>query len=153
MEEVNGHALPPHHVSELARRLRVHYEVYPDSVILRDHSIRSVGFCVELYGQAADDPGLRPVADRAKEVYGVLREISTLVVPDADDGCRYQMRGSSAAFYFYGSKPADRGCVRMEIRILHRDHWDRPIDAFESRALQEIEDRLAGLGVPRGRSN
>jgi hypothetical protein len=151
MEEVSGHALPPQRVRELARRLHVHYEVYPDSVILRDHSIRSVGFCVELYGQVADHPGLRPESDRAKEVYGVLREISTLIVPDADDGCRYQMRGSSAAFYFCGSQPADRGCVRLEIRILHRDDWDRPIDAFESRALQEIEDRLDRLGVPRGR--
>ena len=153
MEEVDGHTLPPQHGSELARRLHIHYEVYPESVILRDHSIRSVGYCVELYGQVGDDSGCGPVADRANEVYGVLREISTLIVPHGDDACRYQMRGSSAIFYYCGSQPADRGCVRLEIRILHRDHWDRPIDAFESRALQEIEDRLDGLRVPRGRSN
>ena len=44
----------------------------------------------------------------------------------------------------------EHGCVRLEIRILHAGAPDRPMDADQKCALEELVRRLEALGVRSG---
>lgn len=137
-------------VDEVARQFHVHYEVYPESMALCDHSIRHVGFCLELHARIGTNSGGRLGDDRCREAILGLLEVSSLLVPAAEGDCCYEVSGSPAAFCYHGSPQGGQGCVRLDIRVLRREGWDRPVNEMEARALREMEDCLRALGVPRG---
>jgi hypothetical protein len=141
---------PPANVSEIVRGCRVHYEIYPESVVLRDHSLRQVGFRLELYGRVG--PGVRPGDDRCREVCRGLRRLSSLVVSGTDGGCLCEVAVFPALLTWCGGQEGADACVRLDIRILHGDGCERPIDPAQGLALREMESRLGEFGVSRGRN-
>jgi hypothetical protein len=134
--------------SEIVRRFHVHYEVYPETVALRDHSIRNVGYRLELYGRVA--PGVRPGDGAFREVCRELLDLSSFIVAGAKSGCLCEVGVSPAALYFSGSQERAQACVRLDIRIFHGEGCERPIDPMQERALHDMEERLGALGVSRG---
>jgi hypothetical protein len=50
----------------------------------------------------------------------------------------------------YSAAHGNRPDVQLTIRILHREHWDNPIDECETRCLKEMEDRLSEIGARHG---
>jgi hypothetical protein len=139
-------------VSEIVRQFQVHYEVYPESVVLRDRSIRHVGFRLELYGRVGSDAHVRPGDDRCREVCRGLRQISSSIVAATNGGCLCDVAGTAASLYSCGGQGGAHACVRVDIRIFHGDGCERPIDPTQARALHEMEEHLGALGVSRGRS-
>jgi hypothetical protein len=136
------------HARDIVRRFSVYYEVRPESTLLHDHTIRQVGFCVDLYGRDGQGPPLNPGDERSKEIYRGLWEIASQIVPEEQEDCRYQLDGFDASLHFdsHGSKC---GRVQLKIHILHKHGFEQPIDAGETRALKEMEDRLKNLGIHR----
>jgi len=141
----------PEQIREIVDRFLVYYEVYPESTVLHDHTIRQVGFCLDLYGRPPRGVNLSPGCTRSKEIYQGLSEIATRVVPEEGFECHYGLDGFDASLY-YGNGAQDRGGVQLEMHILHQHGFDRPLDACEVLALREVEDRLKSLGVHRGKT-
>jgi hypothetical protein len=137
------------HVREIVRQFSVYYEVRPESMLLHDHTIRQVGFCVDLYGRDGQGPFLCPGDERSKEIYRGLREIALQIVPEEQEDCRYQLDDFDASLH-YDSHGSKYGRVQLKIHILHKDGFQQPIDAGETRARREMEDRLRNLGIYRG---
>ena len=140
---------PTEHVRQIVDRFSVYYDVRPESTVLHDHSIRQVGFCLDLYGRDGQGPPLSPGDERSKEVYQGLREIALQIMPDKEHECRYEL-GEFHSSLLYSNHGSSHACVPLEIHILHKSGFDRPVDAGESRALREMEERLKNLGVYRG---
>lgn len=136
------------HITELAHQFSVCYEVWPESAVPRDHTTRQVGFCLELHGRDGDGSPLSPGDDRSKEIYCGLREIAMRVVPEEKDGCRYKL-GEFDASLHYAKSWRSPATVQLGIHILHNNGSYRTVDASETRALRETEDRLKNLGIYR----
>ena len=141
----------PEHIREIVHRFSVFYEVYPESTVLHDHTIRQVGFCVDLCGRPPQGINVSPRCARSKEIYRGLSEIARWVIPEEEFECCYELDGFDASLHC-GNGAQDRGSVQLEIHILHEHGFDRPLDECELRALREVEDRLKNLGVDRGKA-
>ena len=142
----------PEHIREIVHRFSVFYEVYPESTVLHDHTIRQVGFCVDLCGRPPRGKNVSPGCARNKEIYGGLSQIASWVIPEKDFECCYELDGFDASLQC-DEGAQDCGSVQLEIHILHQHGFDRPLDECELRALREVEDRLENLGVYRGKTS
>jgi hypothetical protein len=136
------------HVREIVHRFSVYYEVGPESTVLHDHAIRQVGFCLGLCGRDGQGPPLSPGDERSKEIYRGLREIAMQIIPAEERECRYQIDEFRPSLH-YPNFGGSRATVQLEIHILHKHGFEQPIDAGETRALKEMEDRLKNLGIHR----
>ncbi len=139
------------HIREIVNRFSVCYEVYPESTVLHDHTVRQVGFCVDLCGRPPLGTNVSPGYAPSEEIHGGLSQIASWVIPEKDFECCYQLDGFDTSLHC-GSRAQDCGSVQLEIHILHQRGFDRPLDECEVRALREVEDRLENLGVCRGKT-
>lgn len=137
------------HAKDIVRRFSVYYEVRPESTLLHDHTIRQVGFCFDLYGWDGQGPSLYPGDERSKEIYRGLREIALQIVPEEQEDCRYELDDFDASLH-YDSHGSKYGRVQLKIHILHKDGFQQPIDAGETRARREMENWLKNLGIYHG---
>jgi len=140
----------PLSADELARKFHVHYELYPESMVLRDHSIRQVGFCIELHARVGTNSGVQLGDNQCREAFRGLREVSSFLVPAAEGDCCYDVGNSPHTLCYHGNPQEGQGCVRLEIRVLRREGWEHPGNGTEARALRVMQDRLQVLRVPRG---
>jgi hypothetical protein len=134
-------------IQDMVERFSVCYAVCADSTVVRDHSIRQVGFCLDLYGRDGNGPPLSPGDERSKEIYRTLREIALQIVPEGGNDCRFELDKFYPSLQ-YGNNPRSPARVQLTIHILHKNGFDRPIDAAVTQALRELEDRLRYLGIP-----
>ncbi len=137
------------HTAEIVQRFSVSYAVRAESTVLHDHTIRPVGFCVELFGRDGDGPPLSPGDERSREIYRGLRNIALQVVPHENHDCQFELDDFHPSLH-YGTNPRGPAKVRLAIYILHRNGFDRPIDADVTQALHKVEDRLKELGIHHG---
>jgi hypothetical protein len=144
VEEIGGEPGDVY-VREIASRFHVHYEVYPESLVLSDHKIRQIGFCLELYGEVGAALG----KNRVQEVRRSLRVIASSVL-QADAACSFEVIEPADTLCYCSSQRGFQFCVRLAIRILHRTGWEHPLDGLQRRALAEMEQRLGHLGVTKG---
>jgi hypothetical protein len=135
-------------VREIAKRFHVHYEVYPEMLVLPNHNTRQIGFCLELYGEVGVPVG----NDRCTEARRSLKLVSSSVLAAAKEDCRLELIDSPGALYYCSSQRGLWPCVRLVISILHRDNYERPLDGDQRRALESIENGLRLLGAPKGRA-
>jgi hypothetical protein len=138
----------PEWAKESAQQCHAHYEVSFESTALPDHTIRNVGYRLELYGRVGPDGKVRPGDDRCREVFHTLESLARLVVPGAESARLCTIRCSPGALYYCGPG-GKQACVRLEIRVMGSEGCDRPIDAQAAHALREMEERLRALGMPR----
>jgi hypothetical protein len=141
----------PEELSKLLERYAICYEVSPESAILRGHAIRQVGYVVSLYGDDERDRPLLPGDDCCHEILRGLYRISRWAAPGDHGTCHIDISGVGASLHYLKGANG-RWRVQVEIRILHAGAPDRPIDADQKRALEELVGRLEALGV-RSASN
>jgi len=138
-------------LAELARRHAVCYEVWPDRLIVEGQS-RQVGFDLEFLGvNEAHDHAQAPGCPRCVETYEDLRRIAEWLLPEPGRPTRCDIAPFEAAWHASPSREF-RLEVALRVRIGHRHGSERPADDFEVRCLAEMEERLARLGIERGRS-
>ena len=135
----------PEDVRKLLERFDISYEIAPESAVGRDHAIRQVGYVVNLYGDDACDRPLHPGDARSREIVHGLRRIARWAGPADERECQVEIDGFGAALHY--PRSVGRGCVRVEIHILHAGVPHRPMDADQKRALEELVGRLEALGV------
>jgi hypothetical protein len=134
---------------DMVEQFSVCYGVCAESTVLCDHSIRQIGYCLDLYGRDGNGPPLSPGDERSKEIYRALREIALQVVPEEDHDCRFELDEFYPSLQ-YSNNPKSPARVPLTIHILHKNGFHRPIDAVVTQALHELEDRLKYLGVHHG---
>lgn len=130
---------------EIARARRVHFDIDPEVVIRGSERVK-VGFQVHLW--AVHPKGSRPLPGCPKcwDLVADLRRIAEDVVPPDDRPSRTELDPFRPALY-ESRVVADTDEVSVTIRLIHRDGYDRPVDACEERCLKEIRARLLALGI------
>jgi hypothetical protein len=76
-----------------------------------------------------------------------LRLIAEEVIPSGERPSRIELEPFRPALYDSRVVP-DADEVTVTIRLIHREGYDRPIDACEERCLKEIRTRLRDFGIP-----
>jgi hypothetical protein len=145
-ERLSGGA--PEWARESVRRCHAHYEVATQSTALPDHTIRNVGYRLELYGRVDPDGEARPGDGRCREVFRDLESLARLIAPGPESACLCTIRGAPGALYYSGPG-GKQACVRLDILVTSSLGGDRSVDAHAADALREMEGRLKELGMPR----
>ncbi len=132
-------------LSEIARVRQVYFEVEPE-IVLRGSERVKVGFQVHLWGVHPKGARAFPGCPKCWDMLEDLRLIAQEVVPAEDRPSRTELVPFRPALYDSRVVPgADE--VSVTIRLIHREGYDRPVDACEERCLREIRARLRALGV------
>lgn len=131
---------------QVVRDRRVHYDVVPE-IVFRGSERVKVGFRVRLWGIHGKGARALPGCPKCWDLADDLRRIAEDVVPTGERASRTELEPFRPALYDSRIIPATDE-VTITIRLLHRDRYDRPIDACEERCLKEIRARLRDLGVP-----
>lgn len=130
---------------DIARAHHVHFDVEPE-VVVRPRERVKVGFEVRLWAVHARGARALPGCAKCRELAADLLRIAEWAAPTGELTTRIEIEPFHAALYESTVVPgADE--VAIAIRLIHRDGYDRPIDACEERCLKEIRRRLRTLGI------
>lgn len=144
MPSAVGHSLD---TSELIKRFQVRWDVWPEYIFL-DHEKRQIGFQLELAGMHEDgsenpEPGSR----KCRETYQALVQIAKDVLPPGnDDDNIYRFEPYDPGIH-YSPRHGNRPEVVLNIRIVHRKAFDRPVDDGQVRYLDKLQQRLEEKGI------
>lgn len=133
---------------EIAKRYRVSWLVYPESVATRDHHVVQSGFQLALRGFHAPDSHPAPGCDLCKVVYSGLHEIAAWIVPHEKRQSTYDMLSFDVSLH-YDPSPRTLAYVELTVLIRHRENYESPVDECEMQCLGEMEERLRELGASR----
>jgi len=137
-------------LSDLVRAYRVVYEVVPEFLMI-DGERRKVGYNLDLCGTLQyTEEHMHPGCTHCVRAYRALREVAARVLPTEKRASRYEIEPFEPAWRF----PPVRGFrkeILLEVKILHRHGFDRPVDACQDRCLHEMTEALRALGVQEGR--
>lgn len=132
-------------LARIAQARQVHFDVEPEIVIRGSERVR-VGFQVNLWAVHVKGARAMPGCPKCWELLEDLRRIAEDVVPTGERPSRTELVPFRPALYESGVVPgADE--VTVTIRLIHREGYERPVDACEERCLKEIRARLRALGI------
>lgn len=136
----------PSVLRELIERFQICWEVWPEYVMVRGER-RQIGFVLELSGTFEPAPDY-PYPDwvARQRVYAALRRIAEAILPQEKRPSGYKINPYDQA-YHYSRRRGNRPDVTVAVRILHRQGFDRPVDACEVRCLEEMKQHLRDLGA------
>lgn len=132
-------------LAEIVRRRRVHFEVRPE-VTIRDEQRLIVGYEIRIWAIHPKGAKALPGCVKCGALVEDLHVLARAVVPLELRPTFCAIEPPSAALYDSQLVPgADEICVT--VRLVHRDRYDRPVDACEERCLKEIRNSLKALGA------
>jgi hypothetical protein len=134
---------------ELTHEHRVCYEVWPEYLMLQGQRVQ-VGFQLELCGirQCEGEP-LTPGCQYCYKTFVDLRKIAEWIMPQERRPSRYEISIFDGAIHSV-SKRRFRPEVVLNMKIVHREGFDQPVDKCEELCLKEMRQKLRELGVPEG---
>ncbi len=134
---------------QLVMQHKVCWEVWPEYHIDRDGKRIQIGFELVLIGTHYH-PEQSPVPGCAEcvKVYEDLHQLAQWVIPQEERDSRYKT-GLFDASIHYSPQRKFRKDISLEIKILHREGFDRPTDACEVECLKEMEKKLKELGAQK----
>ena len=129
----------------LVREHRVHFDVGPE-IVIRDRERQKVGFEVRLWAVHPKGARALPGCDKCRVLVRALERIAAAVLPPEGRATRYAVEPVAPALYDSRDVPgADE--VSLTLRLVHREEYERPVDACEERCLKEIRESLKALGA------
>ena len=136
----------PGEFKSVLERFTVFYEIYPESVVLRDHSIRQVAYVVDLYGKDKHEPPIHPGDKRCHEVFRGLYKIACWLLPTDYGACHIDIDSFHASLHYVDGWK-EPGYMQLGLHIYHLDKLDKPLDTDQKGVLDELIKRLEALGV------
>jgi len=132
------------------------YEVSPYYVVFDDRQDGvpvkrrvQAGFDVDVHGAAPEDAGLRLPPPREYALgYAVLRRIVEQVACDAGESCSLEVIPFPTRVVL-DARGHGKVKALLRIRISHWRGLDQPAGPSELRALEQVHERLQGLGIAR----
>lgn len=134
---------------QLIRQHKVCWEVWPEFHINRDGEKVQIGFELDLIGTHYH-PEQSPLPGCAEcvEVYYDLKCIAQCIIPKGEHDSRYEIRIFDSSIH-YSPRRKSRKDITLTLKILHREGFDRPVDACEVECLKEMEKKLKELGAQK----
>lgn len=131
---------------ELVGRYRVCWEVWPEYLYVQKER-RQVGFQLELCG--THEPEVEhpePGCPDCQRIFVALRAIADWILPSEKRPSTYEIGPYDQAIR-YSSVRRNRPDVTLTVKILHREGFERSVDACEVRCLKEMQQGLKELGA------
>lgn len=135
---------------ELVQRHWVCWEVWPECALVAGQK-RQIGFALELSG--THEPGVEhptPGCRHCRKVFAALQTIAVYILPREERPSWYEIEPFQSSLH-YSPGRRNRPDVSLTIRIMHRNHFEQPVDECELRCLAEMKQRLRDLGASEGR--
>ncbi len=133
----------------IVRERRVYYEVEPEVLVQRDERIR-IGFELKLWATHPRHSGALPGCPQCLHAYADLENIAQWILPREERASRYEIEPFNRQLYDSKTQN-DTDEICLTLAILHREGFDRPVDACEERCLEEMKNKLGAIGVHEGR--
>lgn len=92
---------------------------------------------------------LTPGCQYCYETFKDLRKIAEWIMPQERRPSRYEISIFDGSIHS-ASKRRFRPEVVLNMKIVHREAFDQPVDECEELCLKEMRQKLAELGVPEG---
>jgi hypothetical protein len=137
-------------IKEMVLQHKVCWEVGPEYHINKKSERIQIGFELDLIGthyHPIKTP--LPGCDECVKVYEDLKRIAQWIMPKEERDSRYEIRIFDSSIK-YAPKRKLRKDITLTIKILHREGFDRPLDACEVECVKEMQKKLKELGVPEG---
>jgi hypothetical protein len=131
---------------ELVERFRVCWEVWPEYTFI-NHEKRQIGFALDLSGThegGGEHP--EPGCEKCLEIYQALVRIAEDVLPPEDQDTTCQFEPYDQGIH-YSPRHRNRPEVVLRIRIMHRQAFERPVEAAQFRYLENLQQRLEEWGI------
>lgn len=133
-------------VKGLVERFHVCRDVWPEYAFF-NHEKRQIGFELDFSGSPQDEEKHpEPGSDKCLEIYKALVRIAEEVLPQANKDATYQIEPYDQSIH-YSPKRGNRPEVVLKVRILHREAFERPIDASEFQYLEKLQSQLEECGI------
>lgn len=133
-------------ISELVSRFQVYWDVWPEYIFIK-HEKRQIGFELDLSGTFGDEvEHPEPGCEKSREIYQALVRIAEDVLPRGKDDTSHQFEPYDQSIRFSG-RHGNRPEVTLRIRIVHRQAFERPVDAAQLQYLNELQKNLEERGV------
>lgn len=136
-------------LNELVMQHKVCWEVWPEYHMDQDGKKVQIGFELDLVGTHYH-PEHAPLPGCAEcvKVYDDLKQVAQWIIPKEERHSRYKI-GIFDSSIHYSSRRKSRKDITLTIQILHREGFDRPVDACEVECLKEMEEKLKQLGAQK----
>jgi hypothetical protein len=133
-------------IRELVRRFHVYWNVWPEYIFIK-HEKRQIGFELDLSGTFGDGGELpEPGCEKCHEIYRALVQIAEGVLPRGKKDTSHQFEPYDQSIH-YSARHGNRPEVVLRIRIIHRQAFERPVDAAQLQYLNELQQNLEERGA------
>ncbi len=135
---------------DIVRKRQVCFDAFRERVAFKHSGSAAVGYELVLSGihaQGSHPP--QPGCDLCRDVYEDLKKIAEWIVPQEHRPSFYKIEPYRPVIRATRKRKL-RQEVTLSVRILHRDHYEDPIDKCETRCLLEMEERLKQIGACEG---
>ena len=131
---------------ELVERFHVCWDVWPEYTFI-NHEKRQIGFELDLSGtHEGGEQHPEPGCDQCLEIYQALVRIAEDVLPPEDEVTTCQFETYDQGIH-YSPRHGNRPEVVLRIRIVHRQAFERPVEAAQVRYLENLQQRLQEWGI------
>lgn len=134
----------------LVSKREVCWDVFREKVRFTHGGVETIGYELVLTG--IHSPGKhppRPGCELCREVYDDLKSVALWILPKEHRPSVYEIEPYHAIIRSTGKRHL-RSEVSLSIKILHRDHYQAPIDTCETHCLVEMEERLQSIWACEG---
>ena len=132
---------------------QVCYEVWPEWSGCGGRAKR-IGYCVTLYGVNDRNDCVRghhvPGCAHCGFTYDALRKIAEWITLTEQQGCRFEIQAFDRAWHIAPKQRWSRNEITVNVKILHRQDVDAPLDDSQEGSLKEMRTILKKLGVREG---
>jgi len=137
----------PSVVKGLVERFQVCWEAWPEYLMV-GHEKRQIGFVLDLYGTHEDGAEhTEPGCAECRRVLAALHVLAGWIVPQEIRPSYYPLEPYRETLS-YSPARGNRPDITLTIKVVHREGYERPVDACELRCLHEMEGLLQDLGAP-----
>ena len=143
----------PDVLQNVVLRHQVCYEVWPEWSGCGGRA-RRIGYCVTLYGVNDRNDCVRghhvPGCLHCGFTYDALRKIAEWITLTEQQGCRFEIQAFDRAWHIAPKQRWSRNEITVNVKILHRQDVDAPLDDSQEGSLKEMRTILKKLGVREG---
>jgi hypothetical protein len=140
---------PQSGLAQFVRERHVHYSLSAEDVVRRETGPVHVGFDVRLFASHGGDAHAPPNCPVCRELQARLEAIARQAVQGAGDDMQVEIAPNQGEL-FQSHEAREEDEVALDVRLLRRGGNDQPAGQTERSRLDQVKERLRGLGIHEG---